>query len=417
MRVLLSAFGFSPYRGSECAVGWNIAKELAKAHDVTVITGDVKDNGFESEYDSYVRNNGPIKGLTVVFLKPTHLICLIERLHDMPGLWALYYLAYNLWQRMAYKKAKALHRQQPFDVVHHLTMIGYREPGYMWKLGIPFFWGPVGGSVNEPLRFSSIYSSAGRIKSLIRYVVNGIQKHILLRPRIAAKHAHRIWAVTPADVHTITKIWGMPCEQMIETAATPIPNAKVHSWDGSSPLRIVWSGTHTYGKAMPILINALAQIKVKLPREVVIHVDVLGKGEETLKWKQLAKHLGVEDSFTWIGYVPRLTALEIMGKAHLLAFTSVKEGTPHVVLEALSLGLPVICHDACGMRYVVEEKCGFKIQMRNPDESIIGFAKAIESIINAPHLIAEKSSAALARAKELSWERKAKVFSDTYSKI
>ena len=62
MRVLLSAFGFSPYRGSECAVGWNIARELARLHDVTVVTGDVRDG--ENEYLRYAAENGEVPNLT-----------------------------------------------------------------------------------------------------------------------------------------------------------------------------------------------------------------------------------------------------------------------------------------------------------------------------------------------------------------
>ena len=417
MRVLISAYGFSPYRGSECAVGWNIAKELSQFHDVTVITGDVKDNGFESEFPKYVKEQGAIKGLTVIFIKPTRLIRIIEKLHDFPGLWALYYVAYNLWQRVAFKKAQNLHERQPFDVVHHLTMIGYREPGYMWKLGIPFFWGPVGGSVNEPLRFAKIYSTAGKVKSVIRYVINGCQKRILMRPKIAAQKARKIWAVTSDDVETISKIWGLQCEQMIETAATQVLNAKIKSWTGESPLRLVWSGTHTYGKAMPILMYAIVSVRRNNIYGGKIQVDVLGKGDETSKWKQLAKNLGLDDSFNWIGYVSREKALTIMNDAHLLVFTSVKEGTPHVVLEALSLGLPVVCHDACGMGCVVNEKCGFKVPMINPDTSIKGFAAAISNVIANPEVVAVKSREALRVANDLTWHQKATVFSAAYKSL
>lgn len=418
MRILLSAYGFSPFRGSEGAVGWNIAKELAKYHDVTVITGEVKDRGYENEYPDYVKEHGPVERLTVVYLRPTRVIQFIEKLHDLPGLWALYYLAYNLWQRMAFRKAKELHRQRPFDAVHHLTMIGYREPGYMWKLGIPFFWGPVGGSVNEPLAYSGIYSISGRIKAIIRYAINGIQKRVLLRPRIAARRATKIWAVTSADADTVTRIWGAHCEQMVETAATVISDAKIRSWDGVSPLRIVWSGTHTYGKALPILIYALVALgkKARLAAQR-ISIDVLGQGEETEKWKHLAENVGVGGFFNWIGYVPRCEALNIMDKAHMLVFTSVKEGTPHVVFEALSLGLPVVCHDACGMGYVVDERCGFKVQMTGVSASIDGFASAIERVTDNPELVEKFSGGALQRAKELTWAAKAKVFADAYNAI
>lgn len=71
-RVLLSAFGFSPYRGSECVVGWNIAYELAKMYDVTVITGDVKEiKEYAEEYDKYGSENGTVDGLSVIYLRPT----------------------------------------------------------------------------------------------------------------------------------------------------------------------------------------------------------------------------------------------------------------------------------------------------------------------------------------------------------
>jgi len=414
MKVLLSAFGFSPYRGSECAVGWNVACELAKLHDVTVITGDVRDSEFADEYERYVIENGAVPRLNVVYIKPTRLIKLIERLHECPGLWSLYYLAYRQWQRLAFDMAKKLHAARPFDVVHHVTMIGYREPGYMWKLGIPFFWGPIGGSVNEPIVYSSIYSKSARVKAVMRFVINGFQKRFLLRPRIAAKTARKIWAVSPADEETIVKIWKCKCEQMIETAATPSVDSKVHMWDGKGTFRIVWSGTHTYGKALPILIKALGRLAVGDRCRYRVRVDVLGKGSETEKWKTMAKECGVDDSFNWIGYVPRNNALKIMNEAHCLVFTSVKEGTPHVVLESLSLGLPVLCHDACGMGVVVNEKCGIKIPMVSPKDSIEGFTAAIKLLIGVPGRIEELSKGAIERAAQLRWESKARKISDAY---
>lgn len=413
MRVLLSAFAFSPYRGSECAVGWNIARELAKRYDVTVITGEVKDRGFEVEYPRYVAENGDIHGLTVVYLKPTKVIAFIDWLHELPGLWSLYYLAYNLWQKLAYRKVLELHRANPFDIVHHLTMIGYREPGYMWKLGVPFYWGPVGGSVNEPMSFIGVYSKSGVVKVLLRCAINGLQKRILKRPRIVAKIAKKIWAVTSADMETIMRIWGAKCEQMLETASTPVSDARVRNWDGSSPLRIVWSGTHTYGKAMPILIKAFVRVKEKV-QDIAVRVDVMGKGEETEKWKSLAAELGVGDFFNWIGYIPRSEALKVMNEAHVLAFTSVKEGTPHVVMEALSLGLPVICHDACGMGMAVNDESGWKIPLKSPDISVDGFARTIAAILRNHGLIEEKSRGALERARVLTWEEKANCIAKAY---
>lgn len=407
MRVLLSAFAFSPYRGSEAAVGWNVACELAKIHEVTVITGAVRN--APNDYERYVREKGEVKGLTVEYVKPDRLTRLFDKLHNLPCLWALYYVAYRRWQWLAYKRALELHQRRPFDIAHHLTMIGYREPGYMWKLPIPFFWGPVGGNVNEPIAFLSIYSVVGKINVFLRNVINWVQKRVLIRPRRAAKHAQKIWAVTDADERTIRQQWGRDCERMIETAATPVQDGMVRTYIPNTTLRIVWSGTHTYGKALPILIQALARLNCEN-----VQVDVLGRGPETASWQRMARRLSIEDHFHWHGFLSHDEALKAMGQAHVLVFTSVKEGTPHVVLEALSLGLPIICHDACGMGTVVNETCGIKVPMVSPEESILGFSKAISAIMSGNVSVERLSRSALLRAHELNWEEKARSISRAY---
>lgn len=412
MRVLLSAFAFSPCKGSEAAVGWNIARELAKLHDVTVLTGAVRDG--ENDWERYLAEHGPVRGLTVEYVKPTRLIKLLDRIHNLPGLWSLYYLAYRLWQREACRRVKTLHKEHRFDIVHQLTMIGYREPGYLWELdGVPFVWGPVGGGPDEPIAFLPLYSFSAKIKVVIRNILNGLQKRLLLRPRMAARRAKKIWVVTDADERMVKGLWGMDCERMIETAASPSSLGRVRTWDGVEPLRIIWSGTHTYGKALPILIHALADLKGKGMRNFV--VDVLGKGGETVKWKNLAESCGVADIFTWHGHLSHDLAIETMALGHLLAFPSLKEGTPHVVLEALSLGLPVICHDACGMGTVIDAACGIKVKMASPSVSIKGFSDAISTIVSNPELVEKLSDGALNRARVLSWRQKAHTISDAYA--
>lgn len=414
MRVLLSAFGFSPYKGSEAAVGWNIAKELAKLHEIIVLTGAVRDG--ENDWERYRAEHAPIEGLSVEYVKPTGLIKFFDRIHNLPGLWSFYYLAYRLWQWEAYKRAKRLHNERPFDIVHQLTMIGYREPGYLWKLyDVPFVWGPVGGGPDEPIAFHSLYSFSAKVKVVIRNVINSIQKRLLFRPRKAASHAKKIWVVTDADERMVRGMWGRDCERMVETAATPLSIGRVRTWDGVEPLRILWSGTHTYGKALPILIHALAVLKVEGVRNLI--VDVLGKGDETAMWKALAEDCGVGEMFQWHGHLSHDIAIKKMSNNHILACTSLKEASSVVVTEALSLGLPVICHNACGMGAVVTEACGFKIPLVNPDTSITGFATMLRSVIKNPSLIAEKSLAAINRARELSWGVKCQQISSAYKII
>lgn len=411
MRVLISAFGCSPYRGSECAVGWNIPFALAAHHEVTVICGDLKSErpNWKGLTD-YGLDNIPFK---VEYVPPTRFISALERLHRLPGMWALYYWAYNLWQRRAFRRAKALHSEKPFEIIHQLNMIGYREPGYMWKLDAPFVWGPIGGAPNEPWAFRRLFSLSGCVKVGLRTLLNEAQKRICWRARHAAKRAKKLWAVTAADETMIRGIWGRECERMVETGAVPREEGRIHSFQSNKTLRLVWSGIHTSRKALPILLEALATpaLKSKLGR---IHLDVLGAGPETSGWKSLAQKLGVDSCIEWHGMLKRDEGLDIMRAGHIFVCTSIKEASSIVVMEAISLGLPVICHDACGMGVEVTETCGVKVPLRDPETSIAGFAEALWRFIENPELVETLSHGALARAQELTWSAKAAAISRGY---
>ena len=407
MRVLIGAFGCSPYHGSEAAVGWNIPLALAKRHEVTLVCGDLKAGrpGWK-DLNAYGLDKIPF---TVAYVAPTRLISLLERLHRLPGCWALYYLAYRLWQKRAYRRARELVSQKPFDIVHQLNMIGYREPGYLWKLNTPFVWGPVGGAPNEPWAFRRLFSVSGRVKVGLRTLLNEIQKRVCYRARRAAARARKLWVVTEADEAMVRGIWGRDCERMVESGSMPNAAGRVHELGVGETLRIVWSGIHTSRKALPILLHALA----RLPNAAV-RVDILGEGPETSAWKSLAQRLGVAPLLSWRGKLPHDEALSVMGKSHVLAFPSLKEGTPHVVLEALSLGLPVVCHEACGMGTVVTDRCGVKVLLKDPETSIAGFAAVLRRFIEEPGLVETLSRGALARAQELTWAAKADAISRGY---
>jgi glycosyltransferase involved in cell wall biosynthesis len=106
-----------------------------------------------------------------------------------------------------------------------------------------------------------------------------------------------------------------------------------------------------------------------------------------------------------------------MGQADMLIHSSFREGTPHVVMEALGWGIPVICHDACGMASAVDDTCGIKIPLINQKRSIYGFRDAMNMILQYPGLVEQMSKGALRRASQMSWDEKVNEISETYVKF
>jgi glycosyltransferase involved in cell wall biosynthesis len=61
--------------------------------------------------------------------------------------------------------------------------------------------------------------------------------------------------------------------------------------------------------------------------------------------------------------MPQNDFAKLLAKSHLLLFPSIYEGCPHLVIEALSSGLPVVCFNVPGPREIIEGSlCGAVIK-------------------------------------------------------
>ena len=413
-RILISAFSVSPIRGSESGVGWHLCSRLGQYHHLTVLYSPITHGEpHQTELESHLRSHGPPPNVTFHPVQPPTLMRLSERLQFHRHARPLFYLGYHAWQRHARDQALRLLQQQPFHLIHQLNMIGYREPGSLYDLGLPFIWGPVGGAPNLPWAFFPALSFRARAFYTFRNLSNSLQMRLSSRPKKAARAASIVFASTPENQHMISHLWNVPAQLLLETGTSPHPQSQPHHYNPARPLRVCWSGLHEGRKLLPILLHALASP----PLADRIDLLILGAGPETPRWKHLAQSLNLSQRIQWLGKLPHDLAISQMAQSDLLAFTGIQEGTPHVVLEALSLGLPVICHDSCGMGIAVTSNCGIKIPVRDIPTSIRGFTHALSQFLTSPSLLFNLSAASLRRSDELSWDRKALELATLYDRL
>jgi glycosyltransferase involved in cell wall biosynthesis len=421
LRVLVSSHEFSPDQGSECAVGWNIATRLAAFHDVTVLCADGpagRPNLYREAVSNYFKLHGNIRGLRVVFVEQPRIALRYSRVNSKlmtltrgVGWQPLYYMGLDGWHRAALGKARELGLRN-FDVAHQLTPISFLKPGYLWTSDIPFFWGPVGGMYKVPRSFARM----GGIESLAFETIrsSNIEWRIRLSPQFkrVVEKARRIWTVSENEARIIDSLAKDKTSPMIDTAPSAGDRGYLHEYDGRRRLRACWSGRHEPRKALPLLLRALQF----LPDRERILLDIIGSGPETVRWKRLAGTLSLTN-IIWHGLLPYDKARQTMGQADIFIHSSFREAASMVVLEALGWGLPVICHDACGMAVAVNDTCGIKVPFISPGKSIEGFREALDRVIRTPQLIAQFSSGALRRASELSWDAKVREIAHAYELV
>lgn len=403
LRVLVSCYACDPSMGSEPGMGGKWVLELARYHDLWVLT---EQNRFASALAQYLDRHCPQ-------LKQTIHIVGIPRYRLGERIWAplFYYWTYRRWQRDAYREASRLFQEVKFDIVHHLNMIGYREPGYLWKLPVPFVWGPVGGHAQVPWRFLFSLGLRGACEHGIRNSLNWIQMRCSLRVKRAMQRARQILAATNDDRLAIMKLHRREATLLNEQAASPSAvGEKMEAYDGRRPLRLVWCGNFGSGKALPLALRALEEAS----KQVGVKFNIVGSGACESDWKALAETIGVSSICRWYGRLSHDRSMAVIGENDIMLFTSLKEGTPAVVLEAIQAGVPVICHDKCGFATLITETAGIKVPVSDPNTSVRLFSEAIIRVAENPQLLISLSIGARKRAEEVSWQNQVNVILHCY---
>jgi len=92
-------------------------------------------------------------------------------------------------------------------------------------------------------------------------------------------------------------------------------------------------------KDFATLLKAFAEVRAKLDSRLVL----LGEGEERSSLERMARQLGIGGDVWMPGYVPNPYAM--MSRAAVFVLSSVWEGLPTVLIEALACGTPVVSTD------------------------------------------------------------------------
>ncbi len=405
LKVLVSAYACNPGKGSEDGVGWGWVNAIARYHDLWVITGELHRADIEKEVSG---NPERYQNIRFYYVPRTRWLKL-EKVWPPAYLWT-----YRLWQRAAYRLGIKLHEEIDFDLVHLITYVGFRVPGHLWKLDVPFVWGPIGGLENMPWHYLPTLGLRGCVYYAGRNIINSLQKKFLISPKLAFRKANGgVISATEGIRREILRWYGQESEVICEIGPPPEVAHNHSIREHGDTLKLAWSGLHLPGKALPLLLHAV----LGLPVEVNWQLDILGQGTCTEKWKELAKKIGIDAKCRWHGLLPRAEAISLMHKSHIFVITSLKDLTSTVLLEALSQGVPVVCPDHCGFSNVVKGNCGIKVPVKTPQQFVSDLATAIMSLAEDEERRRLLAEGALERIKDFSWEKKAEQVDSIYRRV
>ncbi|MDP2231489.1 glycosyltransferase [Methylotenera sp.] len=394
MKILLSAFACKPNSGSETGVGWRWAIELAKTHEVVVLTDMTRKTAIEQELMLH-----PLENLLVVFYRPVWL-------KWVPLNSTTAQFLYSAWQYSLLPFARHLHKEKKFDLIIHLTYGVFRHPSFLGFVGPAFVFGPVGGGEDAPWGLKYSLPVKEKVKELLRSLLNGLATYNPFL-RIALGRASLILAKTedtrcalPPSMQNKTIV----CSEIGIDKHTLKYEQDFNCRDVDLPLQVLFAGRMLGWKGAHFAIMAVAKA---LGRGHRIHLTMVGSGP-LLPWlKSLAIKLGIDNHVTWIGQIPQQDLFVLYERMHCFLFPSLHDSSGNVVLEALSFGLPVICLDVGGPVTIVNLKCARVISTKGKTEAILVEVIADEVGYIATNECARQNMAleAISRARSMTWEK------------
>ena len=194
------------------------------------------------------------------------------------------------------------------------------------------------------------------------------------------RHAHRYRGLDVRTVHN-----GI---EPLDRTTLPLPDPPL----APGRLHAVAVGRLTRVKGLGFAIEALARLPAGHPWQL----DLVGEGGVRDELEALVTRLGVADRVTFHGFRRDIAAL--MANADALVMPSLHEGLPYTLLEAMSLGLPVVASDVGGLAEVLQhEETGLLM----PVGDVAALATALTRLADVTELRAALGAAAAREQRRL----------------
>ncbi|RPH51170.1 MAG: glycosyltransferase [Desulfobacteraceae bacterium] len=404
LRILVVAYECSPVSAHTAGSAWQIVYRLSKTYDLWVITEATQ---YQEEIEQYLYNNSSVsERLHFIFIDREKLKKIYT---SRPVLPVHQVLSYKRWLKKAFITAKQLHKEINFDIVHHLRGNSFREPGYCWQLPVPFVWGPTGGSIGISWRLLSMLDMRESCLHVIRNIMNVLQFYISHRVCSAARKASCVFVQTSLDQTRFQKACGVKAFIAHEQAADEL-SYRLHQYRNNRPLKVAWAARFIPLKGLPILLNAAS--RPELIGRLSIHIA--GDGPCRAEWEKITKDLDIWNMCVWHGWLPVRETIRMIDECDIFVCTNLLAAESTSVMQALSLGLPIICLRHGRESDIIDKTCGIPIKVGNLKSVINSYSSSLISLIQKPDLIEILSKGASKKAQIYNWTHLAEKISQAY---
>lgn len=408
MNILMSSFNCSPYKGSENSLGWNWTYTAAKeGNTISVLTWSVNKEDIEKYWSSCSEEEIKIGGrIKYYYIEPKeNKLKISSHTNEI--------LVYRSFQKKAYKFAKQLILKEKFDFVHHITWSSCVQLTHLYKLGLPFVLGPVGGGERIPSKINISLTKKEKLTEWIRVLAQNISRFNYSHRRLYSK-SKKIFVSTKETKLIIPKRYW---DKVYILQASGLNKSDIveqtKRYEKINCLKVLAAARLIYWKGIEIAIDAV--IKAYLSG-LNIELTIAGDGE---KKDELIEKVNEEHKSVvkFVGSIDYSRLNEFYNDSDVLLNCSLHDSGCLVIIEALSQGVPVICIKTGGPDTLTDDNCAIRIEPDSYENVVNNIAKELNNLVNKPEKLSKMSYGALIRSQELVYENKYKIFIKELKKV
>lgn len=303
-----------------------VSKELAKKHDVYVITETLDKN------KCYIKEGVKIYGIK-------------SRVLWLPGINIffgniIHRICYNL---QVYKKLRSLNIE--LDIIQ-APELGFEALFPSFNKGYKIVT-----RISTPTFINEFYNK-GRV-SLQTKVISFLEK-------LQVKNSKVIVSQTKFLAKLLSKEWAIPLKR-IRILSNPIGYISTATVKNQIGEYILYFGRIDKRKGIDILLKALPKIFEKHPNLKMVFI-----GEDQMNFTSKFKRNEFKNKIIYLGYIERHDIFSFITNAKLIVMPSLFENCSNSCLEAMALGKVVIATKNTGFEELIEDdKSGFLVEPCN----------------------------------------------------
>lgn len=409
-KILASAFTCCPpgqpgFTGGEDVLGWSLLQEIAKSHEVWAIT--------HAEDQSSIDRVVTEESISNIHFHYVGMPGFLKALLRIQGGHQFYYY---LWQIRAFFAARRMHREVKFDLFHHITYANDWMSSFIGALlPIPYVRGPGGGAHRTPSAIQREYTRSGRMWEKVRAFSQWIFRHDPFFI-MGQRRASALLLCNQDALSGIPKKWSHKVHLFPVSGVSPKDlKICVAKKSGPSGFNVLSAGSLLRIKGFGLAIKAFKRFSDNHPDS---SLTIAGSGPEEYRLRALVSQFDLEEKVHLLGEKPRDDLLNKMAASDVVLFPSLRDGGGTVVIEAMSVGTPVICLDIGGPGLHITDDCGIKISPEDPETTVKNLANALERLHQDDEFRLKLGAAARERAdSKYRWDKLGEQLMDIYQPL